>query len=293
MFSFLKNSIFNPQIRRKSIPLDQNPKLKRLYENAKRDQWNATDLLDPEETKREIGNLDPEEKEALANLLSQFYYGERGAMLVSAQLVEQVKDYEAANFLSTQCQDEARHMEIFDRLTEIAGGLKPINPFLHALLSDIMRAPLLEKTIGMNLLVEGLALSSFHHMVKTWKKHPKMAGNNVVIEPIEAIIRDEARHVGFGVLYLPEITEKLSFVRKTQIKMRQLLWFSLLYGSVKWHQKDTSLLGLNFIEVLEKVLKDHNDRVEEMGIDAVVGGKRLWKVMPTADKIINRLAALS
>lgn len=264
-------------------------KLHRLYENAKRDQWNASQLFHHEITQDEILNLDEVEKDALSSLLSQFYYGERAAMIVSSQLVAMVDDIDAANFLTTQCVDEARHMEVFDKLASVAGGLKEINPFLRLLLADILRSPLIEKTIGMNLLIEGLALSSFHHMVKTWESHPKMKKNKLVIEPIEAIIRDESRHVGFGVLYLPKLAHNIGFIRRTRIKMRQMLWFALMYGSVKYHQQDTERLGLCFSDVLTKVINDHNERFKEMGLNVVVGGKKIESLFPFFDRIVNKI----
>ena len=92
-------------------------RLMRLYENAKRDQWNSTDALDwtvdvdpraelfPDMafgiygtpmwnklTKSEIETL---RHEGMAWQLSQFLHGEQGALLATAQIVDAVPWYES------------------------------------------------------------------------------------------------------------------------------------------------------------------------------------------------------
>ena len=110
--------------------------LMRLYENAKRDQWNSTERLDwsidvdPESqlvpdqslgiwgspmwnklTPREIERL---RREAMAWQLSQFLHGEQGALMTAAALTHAVPDYEGKLYAATQTMDEARHVEAYE-----------------------------------------------------------------------------------------------------------------------------------------------------------------------------------
>ena len=267
------------------------PRVDRLYELAKRDQWNYTDLRAKDERGIDDSLLLPAEREAVARVVSQLYYGERGALLISSQLAAMVPDSESSAFLTSQSFDEARHMEVFSGMARDLHELAPINPCLQVLLSDLLQTRhLADKLLGMNLLVEGLALSVFHHMLLVFSRHPRIQGafgREVIVEPIENIVRDESRHVGFGVLYLPELVKGLSFRRKAELMARQLGWMALMYGSVKLHEKDSALLGLSFTSVLTKVLEDHQRRAEEMGLSVVLGGRGVHHLLPVLDSLVN------
>src|SRR5208283_4356859 len=110
------------------------PDLRRLYENAKRDQWNASsdidwtievdpargifadELIDGHGTPT-LDRLEPSEFQRL-NVefscwrLSQLLHGEEGAMLACSQLVDMVPGNDAKFFQATQVVDEARHAEV-------------------------------------------------------------------------------------------------------------------------------------------------------------------------------------
>lgn len=266
-------------------------KIERLYELAKRDQWNYSDMLKDKAYQSDLTLLTPEERTAIARIVSQLYYGERGALLISSQLTTMVPDQESAAFLTTQCFDEARHMEVFYRIAAELDQLHPVNPFLQLMLTDLLRTDnIVEKLIGMNLLVEGLALSVFHHILSVFEKHPRLQGafeSSLIIEPLKSIVRDESRHVGFGVLYLPELVKKLSWRQKQVIRARQLIWLALLYGSTKYHEKDSALMGLSYMEVLKKVFADHAQRGEEMGLSVVVQGTSIHRLIPAFNSIID------
>lgn len=271
-------------------PTVRLPKINRLYELAKDNQWNYSDY-EARARKDDLTQLTKEERVAISRVVSQLYYGERGALLTSSQLATMVPDQESSAFLTTQSFDEARHMEVFARMASRLDQLHPVNPFLQLLLTDLLRTTsLIEKMIGMNLLVEGLALSVFHHLIKVFKSHPRLQtafDQVLIVEPVEAIVRDESRHVGFGMLYLPELAKKLSMRQRLQVKGRQLLWLALLYGSVKYHEKDAALVGLSYVDILTKILGDHEKRVQEMGLSVVLSGGKLHHLIPVFDAIIN------
>ena len=193
--------------------------LRDLYEKAKREQWNATTQLawdtpvDPESEliRREVnpfvGLPDFErmnERERVrfrhANLswqLSQFMHGEQGALITASQLVGAVPWMDAKYYAATQTLDEARHVEVFSRyLLEKLEWEWPINPNLRKLLDLILCDSRWDfKYLGMQILVEGLAMAAFASLHQT-------ATEPLLKDIIHYVMRDESRHVAFGVLSL-------------------------------------------------------------------------------------------
>jgi len=206
-----------------------DPALLNLYEKGKRLQWNAsTDIdwsidVDPEQFP---DFLPPEAVNAVLNppehlevkelvrmrvhqlgwMLSQFLHGEQGALLATAQIVNTVPWAEAKFYASSQVADEARHVEVYRRyLTEKLPFAFPVNPHLHTLLAQIIREPRWDMTyLGMQIMVEGLALAAFGLMNFMNPQEP-------LIQQITGyVIRDEARHVAFGVLSLEEVYRQMT-----------------------------------------------------------------------------------
>jgi hypothetical protein len=218
------------------------PALRKLYEKAKTGQWNGTtDLpwstdVDVERTvaadQAVLGTgFDPNayigtavekwgEKEWLEFgiesrnwTLSQFLHGEQGALICTAKIVETVPWYDAKLYASTQVVDEARHVEVFARyLDEKLGGGYQVNSHLRMLLDDIINDSRWDMTyLGMQVMVEGLALAAFGFLHQT-------TGEPLLKQLLRYVMSDEARHVAFGVLSLKEVYDGMSDV---EIKDRQ------------------------------------------------------------------------
>lgn len=291
--NYITKAIGNPKL---ALPArSNNPKVSRLYRKAKQGQWDFEKERNFPKTCEEINEwlgVTDEIRRASGKTFSSFYYGEHGAKLISAQLTLIAPTNEAAKFLSTQTMDEARHMEVFEGILEFIDEIHPINPFLNAFLGDILRVKHFEdKLVGMNLLVEGLALSAFQMLIKKFRPGVNCSeqGYKAIGEPIERIIRDESRHVGFGVMMLPEILSNLNRRRKMTLRIRQLGWLALLYGSVKFHQKDLEIMGLDYLKLLDNLIEDHERRVVECGGDALISTDRMKSIIPTIDKVVNRM----
>ncbi len=137
--------------------------------------------------------------------LSQFLHGEQGALICTAKIVESVPWIDAKYYASTQVMDEARHVEVFGKyLDEKLSGHYPVNAHLRMLLDDIIADSRWDLTyLGMQIMVEGLALAAFGFM------HP-MTGDPLLKKLLRYVMADEARHVAFGVLSLQEYYEGLN-----------------------------------------------------------------------------------
>jgi hypothetical protein len=200
-------------------------KLRNLYAKAKRQQWDAErDIdwsrpIDPSKPIVEesrfgydhipfLQKLSPSQREAFtahiaAHRLSQFLHGEQGALMTAAALTHAVPDYEGKLYAATQTMDEARHVEVFECYVRKLAELYPMTPGLKALIDDTLAADSWVKiAIGMNMVVEGLALGAFHNMRRD-------TTCELLRQVIEGVLRDESRHVAFGNVYVGEAIRRM------------------------------------------------------------------------------------
>ncbi len=202
----------------------EHGEMARLYEIAKRSQWNATtDLdwsidVDPHDESRELlpdallplaavpeyRALPLREQQVhrwalVAWILSQFLHGEQGALYAACQVTEAVGWVDGKLYGSTQVVDEGRHIEVFHRyLTDKLGKLYPINDNLYTIIDALMTDGRWDlKFLGMQIMIEGLALGAFGTM-RAATREPLLR------ELLRYVITDEARHVTFGVTALRE-----------------------------------------------------------------------------------------
>jgi hypothetical protein len=138
-------------------------------------------------------------------MLSQFMHGEQGALICTAKIVETVPWIDAKYYAATQVMDEARHVEVFAKyLNEKLSGAYPVNTHLKLLLDDIVLDSRWDMTyLGMQIMVEGLALAAFGFM-------HQMTTEPLLKQLLRYVMSDEARHVAFGVLSLKEYYGELS-----------------------------------------------------------------------------------
>lgn len=143
--------------------------------------------------------------------LSQFLHGEQGALLVASQLASCAPTFDAKLYAASQTFDEARHVEVFHKyLKEKICVMYPINPHLKFLLDKILTDDRWDlKFIGMQIIIEGLALAAFNTM--------KIISLDPLLRDIVGlVIRDEARHVTFGVNYLEQFVKTLTLAEREE-----------------------------------------------------------------------------
>jgi 1,2-phenylacetyl-CoA epoxidase catalytic subunit len=140
-----------------------------------------------------------------AQSLSQFMHGEQGALIATAKIVQTVPDLDAKFYAATQVMDEARHVEAYARLLHEKFELTyPITPGLKTLLEQTISDSRWDMTyLGMQILIEGLALAAFQR-IRDFSKNPLSAAVNAYV------MQDEARHVAFGRLALRDYYPQLS-----------------------------------------------------------------------------------
>jgi hypothetical protein len=207
------------------------PEMYELYRRAVQNQWDGDRQLDwstdvdPRNPEKPVFPIELVPMEGLAAhgvhlskdeqmkfvhdfsswLLSQFMHGEQGALYASAQVTESVRWVDGKFYGATQVMDEARHLEVFLRYIESKlGKLYQVNDNLFTILDALMRDSRWDmKFLGMQIMVEGLALGAFsmmHHATR----------EPLLKEMLRYVIQDEARHVHYGVLALKRHFAELS-----------------------------------------------------------------------------------
>ena len=256
---------------------DADTRIKKLYELGKELNWDGSIDLDwskgigkdempvkPEMLARLEGPLSMlNEKDRLEYLrhdqawaLSQFLHGEQGALLVASQLVSCAPTYQAKLYAASQTFDEARHVEVFARYLQRIHGLEyPCNKNLKALLDKTLTDPRWDlKFIGMQIVIEGLALAAFQTTKET-------SNCPLLRHLVHYVIRDEARHVTFGINYLTEFLQTLTeeeledraqFAYEACVVMRNRIINTEL--PAKW-------FGISEEEVLETVMNNETQDI--------------------------------
>src|SRR5215471_4017558 len=199
--------------------------LRRLYEQAKIDQWNAArdidwdvklegdgglisdDLVDINGT-RFWDALSADQKVELNRRvtrwrLSTLVQGEHGAMVLCSQLVECVQGQDAKLFQATQVVDEARHNEVLHRYVALRldGETYPLAGNVREIFDTLLgTSAWYLKTIGLQLVAETFAVSLFRMLAESSK-------DAILRQVCRPILQDEARHMGFGMLSLPAVVD--------------------------------------------------------------------------------------
>ena len=286
---------------------DADTRIKKLYELGKELNWNGSIDLDwsnslkkgeppikaeliarmegplaalPEEERLEYMRHDQ------AWTLSQFLHGEQGAMLVASQLVSCAPTYQAKLYAASQTFDEARHVEVFARyIKEIHGIEYPINKNLKALIDKILSDERWDlKFIGMQIIIEGLALAAFQTTKET-------SNCPLLRQLVHYVIRDEARHVTFGVNYLQEFLETLS---EQEVEDRAMFAYEacvVMRARIINTELPARWFGMSEEEILEMVVNDDTqDMFNNMLFSRVMPnlkkiGLLTDKVMPLYEKL--------
>jgi hypothetical protein len=240
----------------------QDNRIKRLYELGKELNWNAATDVDWSQPMPDRGETPPpifwDEYKPYQDLsnedkfrflqhrgswsLSQFLHGEQGALLVASQLVSCAPTFNAKLYAASQTFDEARHVEAFNKYIQTRQRMMyPIGNGLKTLLDKILTDPRWDlKFIGMQIIIEGLALAAFN-VARQGTNDP------VFKDMLYLIIRDEARHVTFGVNYLEEFLKTLSqeeleeraqFAYEACLVMRGRLMSADVYENFGWDKDE-------------------------------------------------------
>ncbi len=190
--------------------------------------------------------------ESTQRSFSSILHGEQGALNLSASLCHVLKDQGAQEYAANQTREEARHVTAFAKYIKARWG-RPVEcgPILKDLLVDIIGSPeVYKKIIGMQMLVEGLAMGAFATIFNE-------TNDPLARKLTQLVMTDEAFHHKFGKIWADRTIPHLSEKEHEIIEMWAAHCFqTLLFNLVA----PTQNVGL-----YEEFGLDPNRVIEEMG----------------------------
>lgn len=196
--------------------------------------------------------------------LSSILHGEQGALSLSASLCHVLRDPGAQEYAANQAREEARHVTGFARYIEARWGKPlPIGTTLGGLLTDIVNSPeVYKKIVGMQMLVEGLAMGAFASLY-TISKDP------LLVKLTQLVMTDEAFHHKFGKIWADRTIPKLNEEERNIIEDWAAKCFqTLMFNLVNPEQKKIiyGQFGLDWQDVMSEMLEavTMDERREQM-----------------------------
>jgi len=197
-------------------------RLRGIYHRGQEQAWDGREVL-PQLLEKHGGiHVTPEVKEALARIFSVIMWGELAAWKVSGQLAVDIEPLEPKMAATSQAFDEARHFYVmYDYLKALGVTPYRMEKSQEAFLELVLRQKDVRlKLVGMQLMVETTALTIFQ-MVRETGCEP------VLCELLPFFEKDEARHVGLGVQYLPSALRGIGvagLARVTAYEVQLVFW---------------------------------------------------------------------
>ncbi len=227
----------------------------------------AQQLIMPREFTAELNTavadkLDHHQQIRLGNqstrfMLSSILHGEQGAMSLSASLCLILRDPGAQEYAANQTREEARHVSGFSRyIHERFGSPLRVGPTLGGLMQELVIAPeVYKKLVGMQLLIEGLAMGAFATIHST-------THDPTLRRLVQLVMTDEAFHHRFGRIWadrtVPELSEEEHIVVEDwAAECFQKLLFNLINSEQK--QEIYREFGLDWKWVRASIMEAFSD----------------------------------
>jgi len=237
-------------------------------------------------------DLDEKQRVKLVNLnvrwsASQILHGEQGALALSASLCHILRDPGAQEYAANQAREEARHVTAFAKFVQARWGAPmPVGPALGSLLSEMVSSPYpWKKIVGMQLLVEGLAMGAFATFYNRGR-------DPVLVRLCQLAMTDEAFHHKFGKIWADRTIPKLDAAERNTIEdWAATVFQTLLYNLASPEQKRAiyAEVGLDWRRVQDEVLAGMTDaNIREQMQDAANIFRVLVKTLLKAGIVTDR-----
>lgn len=158
---------------------------------------------------------------------SSILHGEQGAMSLSASLCHLLKDQGAQEYAANQAREEARHVAAFSRYIKTRWGRPTAcGPTLQSLLIELVETDeLYKKIVGMQILVEGLAMGTFAGFYQNLR-------DPVGRRLMQLVMADEAFHHRFGKIWADRTMALLTEPERNMVEDWSAHCFELLLNNL-------------------------------------------------------------
>ena len=239
---------------------ERTRKLERIYHLSQQHAWDGRAVLSGLIAKHGGIQLPMEQRESLAKIFSIILWGELAAWIVSADLAEKIDDVEAKMAATSQTFDEARHFYVMrDYLLALGVPIPRLDAYTRWILRELLATEdVIYKLVGMQLLVENAALSLFK-MIARARVEP------VLTELLPYFEKDEARHVGLGITYLPVLLKDIGPLQMVRLNAFQARIYALLFWDTMLLIDDFDRVGLDANDSTRFSLRLQLDIATQMG----------------------------
>ncbi len=223
--------------------------------------------------------LTPQQQIELANestrfMLSSILHGEQGALSLSASLCQIMRDPGAQEYAANQAREEARHVTAFSHDVRSRFGTPlTVGPTLGSLLEELVLAPeVYKKLVGMQMLVEGLAMGAFATI-------HSLTEDPLLRRTVQFVMTDEAFHHKFGKIWADLTVPKRSPEEHERVETWAAKCFhTLLFNLVNAEQKQAiyGRFGLEWQWVRSAVLEAFTDSDRR---SAMTRGTNIFRVL--------------
>jgi len=248
---------------------EKSRRLERLYHLTQERSWDGRAVLGAlvDQHGPPGRGMRPEVRAALIEVLSVLLWGELAAWSISADLALGIDEMDAKMAATAQVFDEARHFYVMrDYLMMLAGTegggerleVPRLGGFARKLMLEVLGTPsLARKLVGMQLLFETNAVVMF-------KRIADSGVCPVLAELLPYFERDESRHVGLGVLYLPRLIARMSRAEAAGVVLFQARAIAMLIGGGVVLKSPFEVLGLDPRLMSMRVVAMQDDIVRQM-----------------------------
>ena len=147
--------------------------------------------------------------ESLRARISGILHGEQGALSLSTGLADMFVDPGAQEYATNQAREESRHVHAFALYMQsrFDGEITPATPVLDRILTSLVASDVIyEKVIGMQMVIEGIAMGLFASLYQE-------ANDPLLRRVCQLVMTDESFHHRFGRIWaeenVPGINEEL------------------------------------------------------------------------------------
>jgi hypothetical protein len=218
-----------------------------IYHAGQRLAWDGRKVLDELADRHGGVRIPPAQRDALGRVYANIMWGELAAWKISAQLADRIEPLGAKMAATSQAHDEARHFYVMHDYLALALGAAPrtMGPASERLLAAVLETDDLAcKLLGMQLQVETTALTIFQ-ATREARVCPVLSDLLLYFE------KDEARHVGLGLQYLPMLVRAMDRVERARFTAFAVKVVYLLLATNRSMAADLRALGMDPYAILQ------------------------------------------
>jgi uncharacterized ferritin-like protein (DUF455 family) len=139
--------------------------------------------------------------------------------------------------MARQCWDEARHVQIYEKLLEHVGGEVGMFPESTFLFECACADDPAMRVAGVNRGLEGLACDVFRDMIR----YAEQIGDETMRQAIDYVLADELTHVRFGSEWVKEFTQGDPERLKRAQDFRRQVDKQFSFGGARSDREDASI----------------------------------------------------